>query len=275
VLRYEAFTTLAELSMQVPIMRELAATRDQSEFGLATSEDDRQQREHLHSSLRDADWGAWSSTTRTGEIGVGDYKGRLLYSSGNKDAFGGDLLKIAAAADAFRRDGPGLGAQVLSGESRELLESGLAREPRRGLFVVFARASVLAGVPQALFVQTIGGKEFLDQAAARGEAELALIAPSGAIEGTLPGAVVEAGLAAKGAMIETDHEGTPWLVQSHLVPSIEPDAAPIATLVVGREALVGLAGLFGSARAVLLWTALAAACALIGAVADIRRNSTH
>src|SRR5262249_8900737 len=96
--RWETFAALAELSTMLPILREAAAARARSGFGLAPAPADADQLAALHASLRDADWDAWSAATRRGAVAVADSRGRLLYSTAARDAFGADVRQVPAVA---------------------------------------------------------------------------------------------------------------------------------------------------------------------------------
>jgi hypothetical protein len=258
--RYEAFAALAELSTMLPILREVAAARDQAAFGLGSRAADVTQLERLHASLRDADWDAWSAATSRGALAIADYKGRLLYTTGDRDLFGANLRRLPAVAAAYRQGGPGAGSEVLPAADPALAAAGLAgAPPHLGLVLLFARASVLAGVPQAAFIQTIAARRLLEELSPDPELRLGLDAPDGAFDGDLPPALLAAGRGAGAALVEEQHGGRPWLVGGHPVPGLA-GGPPIALLVMARRADVGLAGLFPYARAILV---LAAGLALV------------
>ncbi len=253
--QYETFTSLAELSALVPIMREVAAARDSADFGLGEASEDRAQLENLHASLRDADWRAWAPATRRGHLAVADAKGRLLYSTGNPPVFGGDVRALGAVADAFRT---GSGAEMLRADDVRLSGSGLLPGgSRRGLVVVFARAAMLADVPQAAFIQIVDGRHFLSDVAPDGAVKKALVAADGACEGDLPPGLVAPGLPGE-ALVEISDGPQRWLVAQYPIPGLGPERPPLGGMRIARPADVGLAGLFPHARGVL-WSAAAAA----------------
>jgi len=265
--RGEAFTALADLSTMLPILREAAAARDQASFGLGSTDADVAQLGALHASLRDADWDAWSAATRRGAVAVVDYKGRLLYATGAPDAVGNPTLVVPAVAIAFRRGGTGSGAEVRRADDRVLVESGLApAPPRSGLVVLFAHASVLAGVPQAAFIQTISGRALLADLGGEPDLALGLVTDDGALDGAVHPDLAAAARDAGGAMVSEKLQGRPWLVQAHALPELEH-----ARLVMARPADVGLAGLFPNARLVLALASLAALGALAAALWRWRR----
>jgi hypothetical protein len=102
-----------------------------------------------------------------------------------------------------------------------------------------------------------------------------LVARDGTIDGALSARLVAAALASQGVMIEAEEAGQPWLVQAAPVTGLGADDAPIATVVIGQKADVGLAGLFRGARSLLVLAAIAALVAIALAAAHIRRNTTR
>jgi hypothetical protein len=267
-LRGEGFTVLADLSTQIPIMREVAAARDQSEFGLATAQDDRTQLAELHASLRDADWDAWATATQRGEVAIADSKGRLLYSTGDPDAVGNDVRAIAAVAAVYRADGPAMAAQIVGVGDAALRTAGLGRRVDGPLVLVLARASVTGGVRQATFLQTVGVASLLADLRPSGGVHLALRADDGTVQGDVDPDLAAA-VPLDGATAEVRRAGGTWLVQAHPVPGPVDGQPSIATLVMARPVDVGLSGLFPRARAVLAIAAGLAVLALLVALARI------
>src|SRR5262249_16809115 len=154
-------------STMLPILRQVAAARDQASFGLGAPAADDQQLAALHASLRDADWDAWAGSTRHGAVPVADYKGPLPYPTPPPTPFGAHLSGVPAVAEAYRRGGRGAATQVLRADDPSLMKTGLVdpASPGKGLVVLFAKASVLAGVSQATFIQTLSERGLLDELA--------------------------------------------------------------------------------------------------------------
>jgi hypothetical protein len=271
-LRYETFSALAELSTQVPVVRQVAALRDQSAFGFGSAGADHERFDELHSSLRDADWSAWRAVLERGALAVADYKGRLCYASADPAASGFDVRQVPAVAAAYDAKGSGSGAQVLPASDR-LLTAGRLAGRHQGLELVFARTALLAGVPQAVFIQLLDGDRLLSELSIDPETRLTLIAPGGTAEGQVPAPMLTAARANRNELLEVSHQGRPWLVQSAALPGLERSAAPIATLVIARPADVGLAGLFPRARELLLVLIAIAAAALAWGLLAARANT--
>jgi hypothetical protein len=252
-LRYEAFEALAELSTLVPAVRQVAAAKDQSDFGFGSGADDAARFKTIHASLRDADWNPWGAALERGHIAIADYKGRLCYSTSAPDAWGDDVRGIPSVAAAYDGRGLGTGAQVLSATDPALERSHLSTR-RQGLELVFARAAMIGGVAQAVFIQLLDGDRLLDELAIDSQTKMVLVSPSGATEGALPEPLLTAARSRPGALLEVSSEGRPWLVQSGVLPGLGTGEG-IATLIIARPADVGLAGLFPHARVVLLFFA--------------------
>lgn len=260
-LRYESFVALADASYSVPAMHKVLGHKDQSDFGLGEERTDSENLELVHATLASADWLAWAERSSRAAIAVGDYKGRLLYTSAAPERWGAELLALPAARVAFeggraraggamvaRYDDPRLAAAQLFGPS-----------PPSGLTVVFARALVVGGVPLGLFVQALDGAQLLADVSVDDELELALVASDGAAIGTVPAELARATTGAEVA--EARHRGELRLVQARPLPGLD-GAAPIARLVLARRIDPGLAGLFAHAR-----TAFALAAGLLLAFA--------
>jgi hypothetical protein len=269
-LRYETFEALADMSMLVPAVRQVAAARDQSDFGLGGDSDDRERFETIHASLRDADWSAWAPALDRGQIAIADYKGRLCFTTAAKDAWGDDVRRIGAVASAYDPKGPGSSAQVLPADDPALRRTHLATR-RGGLVIVFARAAMLAGVPEAVFIQLLDGDRLLEEIDPL--TRLVLVAPNGATEGTLPEPMLAAARERPGALLEVFSEGRPWLVQSGALPGLHGSGSDIATVVFARPADVGLAGLFPHARALLLALTAAVIAVLAWCLWRVRSNA--
>ncbi|MBK7539742.1 MAG: serine/threonine protein kinase [Myxococcales bacterium] len=261
-LRYESFIALADASYSVPVMHKVLGHKDQADFGLGEQGLDTENLALVHDTLASADWLSWAQRTSRATIAVGDYKGRLLFTSADPARWGADLLALPAASHAFSvgaaRAG---GAMVARYDDPRLLAAQLyGPTPPAGLAVVFARALVVGGVPLGLFVQAIDGAQLLADVSVGEELELALVAPDGSAVGQVPAKLARA--ARPGDIREAREAGVVRLVQARPLLGLD-GASPIASLVLARRIDPGLAGLFARARTVF---ALAAALLLAGAL---------
>lgn len=253
-LRYETFAAMSDLSYVLPVMRQVTGNVDDADFGLGAEEDDRMQLAELHANFQSADWLPWAKASRRGFIGVADYKGRLLYTGAAPDLWGTDVRVLSAVDSAYSAGSSSEGhAMVIRGDDPLMLRSGLlGKNPRPGLFVVFARATVLGDVPRAVFVQTIDGAKLLDDVSLGEGVQLALVAPSGASDGGgIPPRVLAAGRDSVGTADEVMEDGRSWLVQSYPLSGLDAAQQEIARIVLARPIDAGLAGLFPRARLVL------------------------
>jgi hypothetical protein len=269
--RYEAFQALAELSTLVPAVRQVAAARDQADFGFGSGGDDRARFENLHASLRDADWKAWAPALKRGQIAIADYKGRLCFATAAPEVWGLDVRGVRGIASAYDPAGTGSSAQVLPADDPALLESRMSAR-RDGLELVFAHAAMLAGVPQATFIQLLDGDRLLQELSTDKATTLVLVAPGGATEGSLPRDVLSAARESN-TLREVTTGGASWLVQGSALPGLRSQDESIATLVIARPVDVGLAGLFPHARTFLLLLSAAALGVLAWAFFTVRANA--
>ena len=280
VLRKEAFAAISDLSYVLPVFRQIGAgATENADFGLGSAPDDAQQLALLHQNLVDSDW-SWARLGGSrAVVAAADGKGRLLYSTAQNKAFGADLTGLSAVSTALQlgttatpvqaepppqpdlgQDGESdTGAMLVDGRDPRLTKSGLVPEAGlEGVLVLLARATVLGGVPKAVFIQAITVQDLL--------ADVALTAPGThiALRGTAGQWVgsLDAGMTALAADLPdsqvraVDFAGKRWLVERHRL--VLPGAPqPLGDLWVGRDLEVGLAVLL-SGRWHLLAAALAA-----------------
>jgi serine/threonine protein kinase len=252
-LRYETFAAMSDLSYVIPVMRQVTGNVDDADFGLGAAEDDRNQLAELHANFQSADWLPWTKASQRGFIGVADYKGRLLYTGAAPELWGNDVRVLSAVDSAYAAGWGGGYAMVIRGDDPLMIRSGLlGRQARPGLFVVFARATVVDDVPRAVFVQTIDGEKLLDDVSLGEGVQLALVAPGGASAGgDIPPRVLAAGRDATETADEVIEGGRSWLVQSYPLSGLGARQKEIARIVLARPIDAGLAGLFPRARLVL------------------------
>ena len=235
-LRYEAFHAVSDLSYVLPVMRQVTAeANDESDFGLGSEQDDVARLKTLHDNLVDADWG-WAAKGAHGFFAVADHKGRLLYASENKKAHGGELRGLDAVGQAFDPAFSHVGAMVIDAADPALAGSGMVGpKTAPGLYVLFARATVLGGEPRAMFIQGWRAESLItDLGIADKAARLSLVAPNGSTYGELPALCLKTGRAlAIGARVEMEVDGRRWLVQRVALEGL--GGQPIADLVLGYD----------------------------------------
>jgi hypothetical protein len=244
-LRYQTFIALSKVTSVLPIIREIAGNVDRADFGLGDAGVDARRLEELHENLASADWSMWTHGDHT-LIAVADYKGRLVYSSAAPRAFGNDVRVLDAVARAYAVDSRDVSAMFVRAESSALRDAGLDENaPHGGVVGLLAGAAVQGGLPRAVFVKTIDGRDLLEDLSLGPATRLTLVTPDGGAEGPPP------------------PRGDDWLVMERPI-SGPGDPAPIATIVLARHLD---AGLFPYARSVLGALALMLA---IGAVLALR-----
>jgi predicted Ser/Thr protein kinase len=255
-LRYEAFTAMSDLSYVVPVMRQVTGYFDEADFGFGDTAADDVRLATLRENLRSADWILWAKASQQGSIGVADYKGRLLFSGAAPELGGNDVRVLDAVERAYATKSGGASgahAMVIRGDDPDMVASGLlGGAPRPGLYVVFARTTVLDGVPRAAFILTMEGSRLLDDVSLGGGVQLALLAPDGTADSDrIPPRVIAWAHSASDGMREMRDGGQWWLVESYPVRGHGDDQHEIARIVLAREMDSGLAGLFPDARTVL------------------------
>ncbi len=263
-LRYETFRALSDLSYVLPVMRQVTAeATDESDFGLGSEEDDATDLKTLHQNLVDADWG-WASKATKGFFAVADYKGRVLYASEDKKAFGKSARKLRAVDHAFDPRVEFSGAMVVEADDPGLRATGMVTQATApGLYVVFARATVLDGQPRAVFVQGWQAMSLLqDLRIADQAARLALLADHGAHYGDMPTPCLDAAKALKaGERTELEIDGHRWLVQRVELEGLSGER--IADIVLGYNLDQRLSALLKGAGALQLVALLLLVVALI------------
>jgi len=260
------FSTSAQVVYKDNAVRDVAGNRDQSEFGLGSPEDDRAELERLHSVLASNDWYKLNSS----EIAIGDYKGRLLYSSAAPDQLGGDLTALAPAKRMLD-EGTGEGVAVLPYADPALAKTRLlGTSQREGLALLFVRSLALGASEgreaRALYVQLQDGRRLLDDVRLDSETKLALVAPSGESirDPGLPESAVRAALATT-SVTEIRDGDTMYQVQARDIRGLDKQHT-VARVVMARP-LHGVLSLFPGARIVFALTALLAlALAAVSAV---------
>ncbi|MCO4763692.1 MAG: HAMP domain-containing protein [Myxococcales bacterium] len=249
-LRYEVFRALSDLSYVLPVMRQVTAeSADESDFGLGSPEDDANDLKTLHQNLVDADWG-WAAKASQGFFAVADSKGRLLYASADKSAFGQDTRKLTAVSRAFNGEFGHSGAMVIDARDPKLSASGMVTaKTAAGMYVVFARSTVLGGQPRAVFIQGWQARNLLsDLRITDKAARLALLAPDGTSDGDLPADCLRAASKMKeGERGEVSIDGHRWLVQRVAVKGLS--GQPIADIVLAYNLDQRLATLLEGAGA--------------------------
>jgi len=248
-LRYDGFVAMADQSELVDAMRGVSGNRDQADFGLGSADVDAQNLATLHDLLRSASFLSWARAQSKGVIAVADYKGRLLYTSSAPAVWGNDTLVLPVVRHAFET---GNAATVTRGDEKDLLASGLFGDtPREGLWVVFVHAIKTDAGTQALFMQLVEGERLLADVSLGEGTLLGMVAPDGAIAGSVPDEVARVGAKSPSGEDElVEAGGATWLVESRPLESLSGEDA-IARIVLARPIDVGLAGLFVGARGVL------------------------
>jgi protein kinase-like protein/putative zinc finger protein len=258
-MRTDAFVAESNLLGSLPALQTIAATFDQADFGLGDPDEDRARLEHIHKTLRSATWVRFVAARTGDELAIADGKGRLLYASTARDAWGEPITGVPAIAAAYRASAETSIAVLRAGDPA-VVEARLLGDRPAGLYVALARVKLENDQPRLLFVQLVPSANLLGDVRVAGDVELSIVAPDGSVEGSVPEAVWRN--ASSNGIAEVI-AGERWLVQR--APLGAPgQRAGVAEIVLARRADVGLAGLFPAARLVL---AILAVVLAAGAVA--------
>jgi tRNA A-37 threonylcarbamoyl transferase component Bud32 len=267
--RTETFMAQTDALYLLPAVRAVAQSLDFADFGLVDESEDRARRKTARDTLFSQSWLTATPLGRASVIAVADYKGRLLYTSANPDAWDNDITHVPVIAAAYDA-GTEVYLGVMKGDDPQVVESKLLGPgPRAELFVVFARIKRVKDQPRALFVQFVEAKRVLEEVSTGTDTLLSVTAHGGVAEGSVPPPVIAR--AGDGAMTELAIESDEWIAQRSKLQGKHQSGA-IAELVLARHTDVGLAGLFPYARHVLALASLLFAAVAVGGFLLVRRR---
>jgi len=247
-LRTETFIAQADAMYRLPIMQEIATSRDQADFGLGDVTEDRERLEHQHETLRSADWVGLVKTHTGDVLAIADQKGRLLYDTADPTSWGTDLTAIAAIGSAYASQTDAyLG--VLDAADRLVVESNiLGGVARQKLYVAFTRGKRVGARPDAMFMQLVEAGRLLDDVGVGQDTMLSVVTVQGVAEGRVPRSVLLH--LGDGGIDELSLDDGTWLAERTPLRATGQGTA-IAQLVLARRTNVGLSGLFPHARLAL------------------------
>lgn len=252
-LRTETFVAQSDALYLLPAVQAVAASPDFSDFGLGDASEDRQRQQVARDALFSQSWLAATPLRRAAVVAIADYKGRLLYTSANTEAWGHDITNVPIIASAYDARTEGF-LGVIEGDDPLVVSSKLLGDaPRPELFVMFARTKRINDQPRALFVQFVEARRVLEEVSTGTETLLSVTALGGVAEGAVPPDVVAR--AGDGVMTELSIGQQEWLAERTPLRAGEQTDA-IGQLVLARRTDVGLAGLFPYARHVLAFASL-------------------
>ncbi|HUS29418.1 MAG TPA: serine/threonine-protein kinase [Kofleriaceae bacterium] len=252
----ESFSRSSEVAYQVSALRELAGHHDQFDFGLGTADADTAELERLHGTFEAADWGMLHGT----QLIIGDYKGRLIYTSAAPKEWGGDLRvfeSVKRALDAGKFDS----IEILSYADSRVAASGILGKaaPKQGIGLLMEKTLALGETEgreaRALYLQLQDGKKLLEEIQLDDETGLALVTPDGTSlsnAGMRPELIAAATSGADEARID----GKTYQLQSFPVLGLDKQT-PIGRVVMARpnDAVLSI---FPGARLVFALTMFAA-----------------
>ena len=269
-LRTEAFVAQADALFRLPIMQEIATSRDQSDFGLGDEHEDADRIAGEHETLRSADWVGLVEPHAGDVLAIADRKGRLLYDSANPELWGKAVVAVGAIATAY--SGPSeTNLGVIDAADPAVVASRLlGGAAMQKLYVAFARAKRIGARPNAVFMQLVEAGRLLDDVGVGGDTLLSVVTAEGVAAGHVPAAVLQA--VGDDGITELALEDGNWLAERAPLRARGQDKA-IAQLVLARRSNSGLSGLFPQARQLLAALASLFAVLGVGGVVVSRRRT--
>ena len=247
-LRTDAFIAQADAMYRLPIMQEVATSRDQADFGLGDESEDQARLEHQHETLRSADWVGLVKTHPRDVLAIADQKGRLLFDTANTELWGSKVTAVGAIASAYAAQTETyLG--VLDAADPVVVSSGvLGGVPNKKLYVAFARGKRIGARPNAMFMQLVEAGRLLDDVGVGESTLLSVVTAEGIAAGNVPESVLLH--VDDGGIDELSLDDGNWLAERTPLRAKGQDTA-IAQLVLARRTNVGLSGLFPHAHQTL------------------------
>ncbi|MDB4954700.1 MAG: serine/threonine protein kinase [Myxococcales bacterium] len=255
-LQTRRFQGLSNLVVLFKALLDVTSHRDQADFGLATPEQDAEELSHIHETLTSQDWSLvreLGDNAHHSEVAVGDYKGRLLYTSAAPNEWQGNLLGMPTIKNAVEA-GKGYFDSIVRYDEPTFVSAKLfGATPPPGIALMFVRSLDHGGEVGGVFMQFVDGADVL--AGIRlDDTKLGLVALDGTAIGDLPNALIDA--APKGGEIaEVMSGGRMYRVQARTIPDLA--GQPIGRVVMARP-LESVLQLFPGARTVFAIATLAA-----------------
>ncbi len=247
-LRTDAFIAQADAMYRLPIMQEVATSRDQSDFGLGDESEDQVRLEHQHEILSSADWVGLVRTHPRDVLAIADQKGRLLFDTANTELWGAKVTSVGAIASAYASPTETyLG--VLDAADPVVVASGvLGGLPEQKLYVAFARGKRIGARPNAMFMQLVEADRLLEEVGVGENTMLSVVTAEGVAAGHVPESVLLH--VDEGGIDELSLDDGHWLAERTPLRAAGQETA-IAQLVLARRTNVGLSGLFPHAQQTL------------------------
>ncbi len=247
-LRTDAFIAQADAMYRLPIMQEVATSRDQSDFGLGDAREDQARLARQHEILSSADWVGLVKTHPLDVLAIADQKGRLLFDTANPELWGGKVTSVGAIASAYASPTETyLG--VLDAADPSVVASGVVGGlPKRKLYVAFVRGKRIGARPNAMFMQLLEADRLLEEVGVGEDTMLSVVTAEGVAAGHVPESVLLH--VDEGGIDELSLDDGNWLAERAPLRAAGQDTA-IAQLVLARRTNVGLSGLFPHAQQTL------------------------
>jgi hypothetical protein len=235
-------------------MTQVSTYREDADFGLGDASADAQQLELLHQQLASATWDVARSSLISDTpnvIAIGDYKGRLLYTSELPDQLLlTDLTQLPWVAAALQ-SGEGNSMQLVRNDDPKLVATKvLGEKPRTGMSFMFTRAGRGGS---SVFIQMLDADAALQYMNVT-DTLLSIVGRDGSSRGTVPPEIL-ARAASSDAVDEIEVDTSTYRALAK--PIYGPDKQLVGSVVMAAR-VDGVLSLFPGARTVLAAAMLAA-----------------
>jgi len=257
--------TISSQAYVFSAMIEVSAYKEDADFGLGDASADKQELDLLHQKLASATWDFARDSTiggRPNVIAVGDYKGRLLYTSELPDELPlTDLTQLPSVRQAMQTDKANIMRLVRNDDPTLVATKLLGNAAHDGMSIMFTRTGT-GGT--SLFLQLVDADSVL--AYMKMGTLLSILGPDGDTRGDVPTELL-ARLPATDAITEVTIDTKTY--QLRAVDMVGPDGMTVGRVVMASR-VDGVLSLFPGARTVFAFAMIGAALVAIGMFAAAR-----
>ncbi|HSS02032.1 MAG TPA: serine/threonine-protein kinase [Kofleriaceae bacterium] len=268
------FDSSANQVYTLSVMREVSAARDQSDFGFGDAAADDENLERIHNALASQDWTLvqdFAGTQYPTTIAVADYKGRMMYTSAERDHARSDLTQLPWVKTALtqkdrsitlvRTDDPALRATGLLGPYAP-----------PGLGFVYTRTLVLGNDKNkevaSAFIEEVDAAKLLGEIQLDDKIRLSIVAPDGTAIGEVPSLLAQRAAAEVGPT-EAAVDGDMYQVLAQPIRGF--DKQVVGHVVMARRIDSVLLSLFPGARLVFAMAMIAAVAIAVASAMRMRQ----
>ena len=248
-------------------MNQVDSYREDSEFGLGDASEDRQQLQELHQSLASASWTRYpiSPEAKPSTIAIGDYRGRLLYTTAAPTQLPmTDLTQLPWIGEVLQQDRASTLRIVPYDDPRLVATGVLGGAPRSpGLAIVFT-ATGRSG--NSLFLQILDAGDVRSAIKLDDTLLSAIVTPEGRAHGDVPADLVTR-VPGDGKIHELELGDATYLVLAQ--PILDPEKQPVGRFVMASS----IEGVLLLSRARIAFALAMAAAATIAIAMALRARA--